>query len=171
VTSTQSETSQPAPVDTALTAEVAAFLFHEAQLLDDLELDAWLELFEADAQYVLPMGPKSRGTNLHVALICDDYSHLEDRVMRITGGASYSQNPPSRTMHQIGNVSVVADHGDQIVVTSHQIIVELRRGAQRTFAADCSHELRRNTSGFRIVNKTMYLLNRDEPLGDLTFIL
>lgn len=157
--------------DFALTAQVADFLFHEGQLLDDLELDSWLELFEPDARYLIPMGPKQAGTHLRIALVCDDRQRLEERAMRVIGGTSYSQNPPSRTVHQIGNVRVVMHDRDVVEVRSNQIIVELHHGDQRTFAAECEHVLRLTGEGYRISSKTIYLLNRDEPLGDLTFVL
>jgi 3-phenylpropionate/cinnamic acid dioxygenase small subunit len=159
------------PIDVVATAEVAAFLFHEGQLIDDLELEAWLDLFEPDATYTLPMGPKDAGTHLRVALVCDDRARLEERVMRVVSGSSYSQSPPSRTVHQIGNVSILRREGDEVDVRSNQIIVELRHGLQRVFAAECRHRLRRTEHGHRIISKTIYLLDRNEPMGDLTFVL
>lgn len=157
--------------DAASTADAAAFLFREAQLLDELELEAWLELFDADAVYTMPMGPKGAGTHLRLALVSDDRTRLAERVRRITSGDSYSQNPPSRTLHVVGNVVVVGRTDSELEVRSNQIVVELRHGAQRTFGVECVHRLRHGDDGYRIAAKTLLLLNRDEPLGDLTFIL
>ncbi len=163
---------------TMTTDEAAAFLFHEGRLLDELRLDEWLELFAEDALYWLPIN--DAGADRDTSLIRDGDVRRKERVFRLLKTPLPSQTPPSRTLHQIGNVVVEAGaDADSVRVLSSQLIVELRTGdhtqrglgTQNIFAGHCTHDLVRVDGGWRIKVKKLVLLIRDTAVPNLTFML
>jgi p-cumate 2,3-dioxygenase subunit beta len=165
---------------TALTrADAEAFLYREARLLDERRFDEWLALFTDDGLYWVP-AEESSDPYAKVSLIHDDKLRREERVFRVTRTTAHSQDPASRTQHFVSNVEV-ENGGVEATVYSSQIVYEIRAGggnyrhyelgAQRALAARCEHRLRPAPDGaWRIAMKKMLLLNRDLPIGNLTFI-
>ena len=156
-------------------AEAEDFLFEEARLLDDRQFDAWLALFTDDAHYWIPSG-RGDDPGLEAHLAYDDVSQLKDRVWQLQQPRHSSQSPPSLTSHLIGNVQVRPGDGDQIEIVSSFIVTELRKaqggsGEPRSFAGRCEHLLRRENGVWRIACKKVWLLNRDMPIFNLTFLL
>jgi benzoate/toluate 1,2-dioxygenase subunit beta len=163
---------------------IERFLYHEARLLDEGQLDDWLALFTPDAYYWIPCNANDVDPTRHVSLIYDDRQHLEDRIWRIKSGWAHAQDPPSHTRRIVGNVEphpaptagepVVSSEmivPSELVVSSTFILVELRRGAQTLFAGRYEHRLRREGDAWRIALKKVELLNNDEPIDSLTFIV
>jgi Ring hydroxylating beta subunit len=56
-------------------------------------------------------------------------------------------------------------------VESNCIIAELRRSRQDIFAARMLHTLRQAGDSFQIALKKVLLLNNDEPIDNLTFLV
>lgn len=160
--------------DPALLADVAAFLFHEAELLDRLELHEWLELYTDDAVYWIPQGPEG-DPHRDVQLLLDDRRRMHERVLRLTSGFAYSQDPASRTVHLVGNVRLAASADVEppaLDVASVQLITEVRRNRQLQYAGHVRHVLVPDDGGaWRIRRKEVRLANGDLPLGNVTFLI
>ena len=179
-------------------AAAEAVLLHEARLIDERRFEEWLDLFTADARYVLPGGDDGAG----LALIDDDRATMEDRVARLRSPGAHAQSPPSRTLHVISGVEVEdvaggglghgaeagsrgvgASGGDALVevrVHSVCVVYEARLGQVRSFAGRCLHLLRASGGAeagppgegeWRIAAKTVWLVDRDHPLYNLTFLI
>ncbi|MDW5597101.1 aromatic-ring-hydroxylating dioxygenase subunit beta [Conexibacter stalactiti] len=162
----------PAPERERLLADVAAFLYREAELLDSRRLDEWLTLYADDASYWIPQGDESTDPRVDVQLVLDDRRRLRERVLRISGGHAYSQDPASRTVHLIGNVRIAGDVDGALDVASVQLITEVRKGRQLQYAGHVRHLLvPRDGGGFLIRAKEIRLANNDLPLGNLTFLM
>ena len=89
-----------APMDRyALRFEVEEFLYHEADLLDRWELEAWLDLFApGDCEYSVP--PTDRpdaDPRQHTFLIHDDRFLLTQRVKSLLTKTAHAEWPHSRT--------------------------------------------------------------------------
>ncbi len=153
-----------------MSAEVADFLYHEAELLDDRRFDAWLELYTDDALYYVPQGDAPDPAS-EVQIAYDDKRRLVERVLRLSSGFAYSQDPPSRTVHLIGNVRVRDEAAGELDVASSLSVAEVRRGAQRVYYARVLHRLVRTPDGLRIRRKEIRLVNSDLPLGNVTFLI
>ena len=164
-------------------ADAEAFLYREARLLDERRFDEWLKLFADDGLYWAPVDDAATDPYDKVSLIHDDALRREERVFRITRTKAHTQDPPSRTQHFVSNVEVEngAANGEMRVYSS-QIVYEVRAGGgnyrhlelgePRSLAARCEHRLRPDgAGGWRIALKKMLLLNRDLPIGNLTFII
>jgi 3-phenylpropionate/cinnamic acid dioxygenase small subunit len=95
-------------------------------------------------------------------------------LQRLASGAAYAQEPPSRLRRLVSNVEVgdAADGADLVTVRSNFLLVELRRHVEDVFAGTAIHTLRiRGGDEFGIVRKVVKLLDNDEPVDNLTFLL
>lgn len=148
----------------------AEFLYHEADLLDERRFDEWLELFTDDALYWVPQGDEEDPAR-HVSLVYDDRRRLRERVLRLSSGFAYSQDPPSRTCHVVGNVRIADEAGGELALSSNVLVAEVRRNVQNLYAARVEHALLPERDTFRIRRKTVRLVNSDVPLGNVTFLV
>jgi 3-phenylpropionate/cinnamic acid dioxygenase small subunit len=139
------------------------FLFHEAKLLDERRFRDWMALFAEDGSYWVPSVPDQASPFNQASLFYDDRELMRTRVERLEHPRIHVQTPPSRTAHLIGNVVVDAadEQKGEYLVSSTVIMVEYREDRQRVFAGRQHHRLRRDGTGFRIVQKRVDLINCD----------
>ena len=88
---------------------VEQFLYHEARLLDTQQLEAWLELFTDDATYWVPLERDQKDPLETSSIIHDDRTLLELRVKQARHPRAHARLPLARTVHQVGNVMVLAE--------------------------------------------------------------
>jgi benzoate/toluate 1,2-dioxygenase beta subunit len=153
-----------------LRRRVEEFLYQEAKLIDEHRYEEWLALWSEDALYWVPCNSDNADPMRQAMIIYDNRARLEERVYRLTSGAAWAQQPQSRTRRLISNVEVREDSGGY-AVESNCIIAELRRSRQDIFAARLLHTLRPIGDSFRIALKKVLLLNNDEPIDNLTFLV
>lgn len=151
--------------------EAEDFLYREAALLDDMELEEWLNLFTEDATYWIPEGKDDTDPAREASILYDDRFRMEDRVWRLTHGPAHAQIPPSKTRRMISNVEVEEAVDSEVVVYSNFAIFEVRRNEQRTFAGRYEHRLRLESEGWRISRKKAMLVNNASPIYNLTFMV
>jgi ethylbenzene dioxygenase subunit beta len=154
------------------------FLVHEAQLLDDGQFDDWLALFTPDAWYWVPSEPNQADPFETVSLIYDDRRLLETRVRRLSSPRMYSQEPRSRTVRIIGNVTIeetsppLARSRGRVewsyTVRSKFMMIEYRREQQRLFGGTALHRLVQTDGRVMIAWKRVDLVNCDAPLDGIT---
>ena len=163
----------------ALTREQAeAFLYREAELLDDWRLEDWLRLFTRDGLYWVPIDETLPVTR-HASIVRDDSLRREERVFHLLHTRFPAQTPRSRTLHMIANVRIAEAMPEAVTVRSNQVIHEVRTGDFRqtglgdpsTIVAKVEHVLRREDGELRIASKKIVLIDRDMSLGNLTFLL
>jgi 3-phenylpropionate/cinnamic acid dioxygenase small subunit len=139
------------------------FLIHEARLLDTRRFREWMELFTDDGTYWVPAVPEQASPFDQASLFYDDRDLMRTRIERLEHPRIHVQTPPSRTAHLVGNVHLeeVDEAKGEYVVGSTVIMVEYRDEAQRVFAGQQRHRLRRGGTGLRIVQKRVDLINCD----------
>jgi 3-phenylpropionate/cinnamic acid dioxygenase small subunit len=153
-----------------MSTEISDLLYDEAAAIDERRFDDWLALYTEDAVYWVPQGEEDDPVH-HVSIAYDDHRRLHERVLRLTSGFAYSQDPPSRTCHVVGNVRVTGESDGAILVASNQIVTEVRRNVQNIYSGRFEHELVAAGGGYRIRRKTIRLMNSDVPLGNVTFLI
>jgi 3-phenylpropionate/cinnamic acid dioxygenase small subunit len=152
--------------------QIEKFLYHEAQLMDENRFDEWLALWRDDCLYWVPSNLDDYDPTLHVSIIYDDRERLEDRIMQLKSGERWSQEPRSRMRRLISNVEFEESGDGEVTVVSNFILLELRRGEQDTFGARQIHKLRSDGNGsFKIAYKKVMLVNNDDRIGNLTFLV
>ncbi|HEX2494924.1 MAG TPA: aromatic-ring-hydroxylating dioxygenase subunit beta [Steroidobacter sp.] len=155
----------------ALLERVQAFLYQEADLADRHVYSDWLALWAEDAVYWIPCNDDDADPQTHVALIYETRSGLEDRVRRLSSGYAHSQNPQTRLSRVVANIRTIELPDGLVEVRSVCNITAFRRQIIETLAARVVHRLRPYGDGFRIVSKTVYLVNNDGYIGNMTFLI
>ena len=155
----------------ALTSEIAVFLDYEADLLDRLDLHEWLKLWLPTGRYIVPIDRETSDYANALNHIYDDQAMRAQRVERLLSGLALSASPPTRTVRSISRMRILASRNEHVTVSSAMIIVGYRRQTKFLVAANVMHELQRDGEGFRIAEKLVMLIDSDEPLGDMSFIL
>ncbi len=145
---------------------VEAFLFHEAELLDERRHEDWLVLFAPDIRYVMPLRTNRGRREVHAEFSSDsesayfdeDRGSLEMRIRKFSSGSNWAEDPPSRTRHLIGNIRVGALDGGEVAVRSAFIVYRNRLERQtEIFAGERQDLLRADGEGFRIARRRILL--------------
>ncbi|MGH7114865.1 MAG: 3-phenylpropionate/cinnamic acid dioxygenase subunit beta [Stellaceae bacterium] len=99
-----------------LKEEVADFLYHEAELLDERRYEDWLALIAPDVRYWMPMrrnvkvGEQEREftrADHDINWFDEGKETLERRVKQILTGIHWAEEPVSRITHIVSNVQLV----------------------------------------------------------------
>ncbi len=163
-------------------AEAEQLLYREARLLDERRYEDWQAMFTEDGRYWLPivMDEDEPDPATSISIIYDDAARIDERVYRTLHTPVLDQNPPSRTARMVSNVEVEPElDGGEAVVRCVQLIGELRPGGrgqvglndQRFFMARCEYRLREVEGEWLIARKKVVLLNADQPIYNLTFVV
>ena len=150
---------------------VEQFIYTEAQIMDEHRYDEWLALWADDALYWVPTGRDEVDPKREISLIYDDRTRLQVRISRLKSGFAHAQEPKSRMRRVVSNIVIEEAENGEIVVASNFMLAELRRGKQDIFAGRTTHRLRPYESSFKIVFKKVLLVNNDEPIDNLTFLI
>ncbi len=146
-------------------------LFEEAQTLDNRRYDEWLAMLTDDAIYWVPCNGEGLDPNREISLVYDDYARLRDRIDRLNSGVAHAQSPPSKTCRLISNVQIEQRVDDEAGITSAFFLYELRHSRQRIFAGRCHYRMRFEGGRWKIASKKAVLVNNDEVIDNLTFIV
>jgi benzoate/toluate 1,2-dioxygenase beta subunit len=149
---------------------VEQFLYREARLLDQQKLEEWLSLFTDDATYWVPLEQGQEDPVSTSSLIYDDRTLLELRVKQARHPRAHARLPLARTVHQVGNISIVEDSSPEITVSSSLVLVEFRSEKQRIWGALVEHRLRREGGGYRIARKRVDLVNSEGELDGIAIL-
>jgi 3-phenylpropionate/cinnamic acid dioxygenase small subunit len=158
-------------------SELNALIQREASLLDDWNLDGWLDLYADDAVYVIPIDTAD-DPRKESSIVFDDKHLLKMRVHQLIREIRVAQVPRSEYLHFIANVHVEAD-GDGARARYNLLVVEMRIGDWRQvgigkkhlFVGRCTMQFRQSAQGWKIVEKRIVLLDRAQPIEGLSFIL
>lgn len=144
--------------------ELEAFVYAEAELLDDGRFDDWLALFADDGIYWVPAVPGQDDPLNTVSIFYEDKDIMAIRIRRMTHPANVAQSPFPRTSHVVGQLHFHKANDRTYHVSSRMQVVEYREGdGQRIFGGKCHHTLRREGDNIKIVLKRVDLVNCDAP--------
>jgi len=151
--------------------QVENFLYREARLMDGHAYDEWLALWTDDALYWVPSNDDDFDPERHVSIVYENRAGLEDRVARLKSGAAYAQDPKSRLSRVVSNVEVEEGDNGELTVYSTFNLTALRRRRMDIFAGHSIYKLRRHGDSFKIAYKKVLLINNDEVIHNLTFLI
>jgi 3-phenylpropionate/cinnamic acid dioxygenase small subunit len=147
-----------------------AFLSREARLVDEGRFNQWVDLFDGDCLYWVPVTAGGGDPRVEVSHAFDDHRRLTDRVYWLRTGLAYSQLPASRTRRTMGNIETVAAPGGLRFVRSNFVLHEFRAGVTKTYTGWYGHVLREDGDGFRIRLKMVNLLDSEQYHENLTLV-
>ncbi len=151
--------------------QVEEFLYLEAQLMDEHRYDEWLALWTEDALYWVPAGRDDIDPKREISLIYDDRVRLQLRIARLKSGFALAQEPKSRMRRLVSNIVIEETDNGELVAHSNFMLAELRRGKQDIFAGRTLHRLRPYADSFKLVSKKVLLVNNNEYIDNLTFLI
>jgi benzoate/toluate 1,2-dioxygenase beta subunit len=143
----------------AALAEVSAFLFEEARLLDQRRWHDWLALFAADGVYWVPLVHGQTDPVNHASLFYEDALLREVRARRLEEKRAWSQQPVTQAARIVGNIRLLPEQDGDVVVSATFHMLEWRRRDQRMLGGQYTHRLRRQADGLRIVLKRVDLID------------
>jgi 3-phenylpropionate/cinnamic acid dioxygenase small subunit len=148
------------------------FLYREARLMDTHAYDEWLALWADEAHYWIPCNGDDVDVMRHVSLVNEDRRGLEDRIHRLKSGAHYAQDPPSRLSRVVSNVELEpqASPGELIVHSTFNLTAH-RRGRIDVVAGRVVHRLVDHDGTVRIAAKKVVLVDNDDLIMNLTYLV
>lgn len=159
---------------TPITREQAEqFLFTEARLADERRFDEWESLWTDEALYWVPAGAdSSKSPDQYISIIYDNRSRIGLRVAQLKTGKRHSQDPASSVVHLISNVEILASEKESVTRTQASFLaVESRIRGMTTWAGTVRHELVLEAGQVRMSSKVVFLVNRDQPMPTMSFLI
>lgn len=151
--------------------QATAFLWMEADMLDHNEYTDWLQLWDPDGVYIVPIDPHATDFENTLNYAYDDASMREKRVTRLLSGEAISSAPLARTVRSVSRVRLLSDDGDTVVLRCAQDLREFRKDRFRQHTADVEFTLRRNAGSFRMARKVVRLINSTDTLTAVGYVL
>src|SRR6202158_3823780 len=152
-------------------SEAEDLLYRAARLSADDCYQEWLAMLDENATYWIPSNGEGIDPNREISLVFDDRHRLTDRIGRLESGLAHAQNPPSKTKRLVSNVQIENVTENAATFSSGFILYELRRGKERIFAGRYEHRLHLIDGTWKIASKKVVLMNNDEVIDNLTFIV
>jgi len=149
---------------------VASFLYREARLMDDHAYDEWLALWDEDATYWVPCNGDDIDPAENVSIIYDRRRQLRARIQRLKETSWLREQAP-RLKRLVSNIEIETADDKELVVNSSFILTELHHHRQHLWAGSTTHKLVANGDSFRIKSKKVLLLNNNEALPNLMFLI
>lgn len=150
---------------------VEDFLYREARLMDEGRYAEWLALWADDATYWVPCNADDIDPTRQVSIIYDDRQRLEQRIDRLKSGSVQAQEPKPRMRRLIGNIEIAARGGGDMTVESNFMISIARGSTQQIWMGRTVHRLRSEADNFKIVLKKVLLINSDQEMPLLQFLI
>ena len=149
---------------------VEQFLYREARLADEFELEAWDALWTDDAIYWVPAGGDDPNTQM--SIIFDNRSRIGLRIRQLQTGKRHSQLPRSRMRRVVSNIEIMGaqENGDTIVEANF-VLVESRVRGREIWAGRYTYRLRTVEGQLRMSYKKVELVDRDHDLPNMSFLI
>ena len=127
--------------------EVEQFLYLQAELLDGKHWQAWIDLFDAQGVYWMPVMSEQTEWEGSPSIFAEDKLMMEIRMGRVSHPNAWSQAPMWETNHLVSHVSLESVSDKEIRVRSRFHMMELRRDSVRHFGGRYQHTLIRGNDG------------------------
>jgi len=151
--------------------DAAAFIWHEAELLDRHRYGDWLALWMPAGRYVIPIDRETTDYASALNIVYDDDALRRARVGRLESGLSMSALAAARTVRTVSRFVRGDDdaHGTEIRCAQH--VVEQQHDRSRLVAADVTYRLVERDGALAIALKVVRLIDSDEALHGIGYLL
>ena len=147
-----------------LQREVEQFLYRQAELLDGKHWQAFIDLFDTQGVYWMPVTPEQTEWEGSPSIFAEDKLMMEIRKGRVSHPNAWSQAPMWETNHLVSHVALESASANEIKVRSRFHMMELRRDNVRHFGGRYQHTLVRGADGgLRIKLQRVDLFNGQAP--------
>jgi 3-phenylpropionate/cinnamic acid dioxygenase small subunit len=147
-----------------LQREVEQMLYLQAELLDGKHWQPWIDLFDEEGVYWMPVTPEQTEWEGSPSIFAEDKLMMEIRRGRVSHPNAWSQAPMWETNHVVTQVALESVADGRIQVRSRFHMMELRRDTVRHFGGRYQHTLVRAADGtLRIRLQRVDLFNSQAP--------
>ncbi|WP_050421758.1 aromatic-ring-hydroxylating dioxygenase subunit beta [Bradyrhizobium tropiciagri] len=152
---------------------ITDFVYREADLLDTMQWQPWLDLFHPEGRYWMPLEWQQQDPVLQPSLMYEDLLLMKVRIERLAGERTFSQKPKSRCHHLLQAPQIVAcDPATGIFKARTSFIyTETRGDTLERFSGWASHDLVQVGDGLKIKLKRIDLVNFDAPFGNIQLFM
>jgi benzoate/toluate 1,2-dioxygenase subunit beta len=150
---------------------IEQFLYQEARLMDEGQYRQWLSLWTDDAIYWVPCNEDDSDPTRDVSLIYDNRERLVQRIDRLTSGTVQALDPRPRMRRVVSNIEIEAEHGDDLTIGSNFILGHARWDIQQIWVGRTVHKIRREGEIFKLAFKKVMLINSDQEIPLLQFLI
>jgi len=107
-----------------------------------------------------------------VSVIYDNRRRISTRLKQLRTGKRYAQAPPSRMRRMISNIEIlgVTETGDT-EVGANFLLLEARARGTHLWGGRTTYRLRETDGGLRMSYKKVVLVDLDQPVPTLGFLL
>lgn len=139
--------------------------------MDEGRYEEWLELWTDDALYWVPCNEDDIDPARSVSIIYDDRERLVQRVERLKSGSVLAQQPRPRMRRVVSNVEIGERSGAELEVASNFVLGIARSGTKHLWIGRSIHGLREAAGGFKIARKKVLLIDNDQEIPLLQFLI
>lgn len=159
--------------DAKLLADATELLYREADLLDQANLDDWVNLYTETGSYWMPVTPEQVDPINHISLFYDDRTIMEIRRRNLRHPRAASKEMPIRSSHVIGNIRFLEPTADpdKMIIGANFHCVVYCDNQQQLFAGRYRYELGLLDGAWLIHQKRVDLINCDANLGAILIYL
>jgi 3-phenylpropionate/cinnamic acid dioxygenase small subunit len=154
--------------------QVERFLYREARLADEFDLEGWEALWTDDAVYWVPAGGDDIDPMKSMSIIHDNRSRISTRIKQLRTGRRHAQVPLSRLRRVVSNVEVVGRGGPDstdTVVEANFMLLESRERGRELWAGRYTYRLRIVDGELRMAYKKVALVDNARVLPSLGFLI
>jgi benzoate/toluate 1,2-dioxygenase subunit beta len=155
---------------------VEQFLYREARLADEGDYDAWEALWTDDALYWVPVDGAGDDPQQQMSVIYDNRNRISTRLKQLRTGKRYAQAPPSNLRRLLSNIEFLGgrdnpDGGVDLEVGANFLAIESRPRGIRLWGGRTTYRLRHHDGELRLAYKKVVLVDNDQPLPTLGFLI
>jgi len=154
-----------------LLREVEAFVYHEGNLQDRHEYDAWEALWTDDGVYWIPANGEDIDPEKEMSIIYDNRSRIALRIRQLHTGRRLAQTPKSNLVRVMSNVEIVGEPAEDIHVRANAIIFESAPRRDTLWGTRNEYTLRRVAGSLRMARKKVVLVNNAKALPNMAFLI
>lgn len=152
--------------------EATEFIWREAEMLDGHDYASWLSLWAPGAHYVIPIDQDDKNDPVdRLNIAYDDAEMREARVRRLRSGFAMSSAPAASTARTVSRFVVASDEAGALTVRAVQHIVEYKFERTRILASEMIYRLVRRGTGLALAHKEIRLINSEDPLWGIGYLL
>ena len=147
------------------------FLYREARLMDEHRYKEWLSLWASEAIYWVPCSHEATDPNQEVSIIYDDRPKIADRVEYLESGTVRDMKSKPVLRRVVSNIEIASVDDATTEVKSNFVLVEARDGSQFVWAGRSLHRLRGQDKHIKILFKKVLLVNSNQPVSVMQFLI
>ena len=106
-----------------------------------------------------------------MSIIYDNRSRISTRIKQFHTGKRHSQTPPSNVRRVVSNVEILGEEEGDALIAASFLCFESRERGITTWAGGLTYRLRRTDDGIRMAYKKVLLVDNDQPVYTLSFLI